>query len=143
MSLIKDIKDDLNSLDLTTRNLRKFGIVVGSVFLILSISFYYYIDSLYILIAFFIFGGFLVICGFLFPLILKKIYKIWMLFAFVIGWFVSRVILTVLYFGVVTPLSITAKISGKQFLDIKFKDGKNSYWIKVQSLKKKNYEKLF
>ncbi len=143
MSLIKDIRDDLKSLDLTARNLRKFGIVVGSVFLLLSIFFYYKTELLYILIVFFIFGGFLVICGFLSPLFLNKIYKIWMLFAFVIGWFVSRVILTVLYFGVVTPLSVAAKIAGKQFLDIKFKDGKNSYWLKVQSLKEKNYEKLF
>ena len=143
MSLIKDIKDDLSSLDLSPGSLRKFGIVVGSVFLLLSALFYYKNSRFSVISILFFTGLSLVISGFAFPVFLKWIYKIWMLIAFVLGWFVSRIILTALYFGVVTPISAAAKISGKKFLDVKFKDGKNSYWIKARSLQEKNYEKLF
>ena len=83
--------------------------------------------------------------GLVTPSLLKPIQKVWMSLAIVIGWFVTRVILTVLFYLVVTPIGLVAKLSGKRFLDINFDRGVDSYWIPRETTKfnKRSYENQF
>jgi hypothetical protein len=57
----------------------------------------------------------------------------------------TRVILTVLFYLVLTPIAVTARLFGKQFLDLSFRDPKDSYWVlrEKDSSKERNYEAQF
>ena len=139
MSLIEEIKNIKSS----KKDLRKFGITVGSVLVVLAIVFYF-LDRSYF-IYFSAAGLVLIIMGFISPVILKPLNKVWMGLAVVLGWLSSRIILIVVFYLVLTPISLIAKISGKKFLDLKYKSEKDSYWIKREIIKpdRSSYEKQY
>ena len=139
MSLIEEIKNIKSS----KKDLRKFGITVGSVLVVLAIVFYF-LDRSYF-IYFGAAGLVLIIMGFISPVILKPLNKVWMGLAVVLGWLSSRIILIVVFYLVLTPISLIAKISGKKFLDLKYKSEKDSYWIKREIIKpdRSSYEKQY
>ena len=139
MSLIEEIKNIKSS----KKDLRKFGITVGSVLVVLAIVFYF-LDRSYF-IYFSAAGLVLIIMGFISPVILKPLNKVWMGLAVVLGWLSSRIILIVVFYLVLIPISLIAKISGKKFLDLKYKSEKDSYWIKREIIKpdRSSYEKQY
>ena len=61
------------------------------------------------------------------------------------GWFMTRVILSLLFYLVVTPIGLIARLSGNQFLDVKMDDSQTSYWNyrKTKKDEKEDYEKQF
>lgn len=142
MSWIKDVAHELKELDVSKKSLVKFGMTVGGIFLLLALLFMYKNIFENFRIVLLVVGGYLFIGGIIFPERLKSVYKIWMGFAFALGWIVSRFILSVLFIFVMTPVGIIAKISGKKFLDIKWKEAKDSYWIPKEN-KVIDYEKMF
>ena len=139
MSFTEEIKNIKSS----KKDLRKFGITVGSVLVVLAIVFYF-LDRSYF-IYFGAAGLVLIIMGFISPVILKPLNKVWMGLAIVLGWLSSRIILIVVFYLVLTPISLIAKISGKKFLDLKYKSEKDSYWIKREIIKpdRSSYEKQY
>ena len=141
MSWTKDVKDELKALDISTKALRKFGLLVGGIFLLIGIWIYYSSQS-FIGIIFISVGALLLIFGLLFPNSLSGVYKIWMGLAFALGWIVSRILLTILFYFGITLIGSIAKIVGKKFLDVKFRDGKNSYWV-VRGDSKVDYTKMY
>ena len=143
MSLISDIKVEIKLLPLTRKDLRKFGILVGGIFLILCAYLFLTGGSELFGWIFLIVGGFLFLSGLIIPAILKKVYLIWMTGALVLGWVMSRVIITILFFFILTPIALIAKIFGKKFLDLDFRDGKTSYWVIKETEKKINYTKMY
>jgi hypothetical protein len=46
----------------------------------------------------------------------------------VLGFFVSRIILSIIFFGVITPIGLLMKLFGKDILDERIEKGKASYW---------------
>ena len=125
------------------RELRQFGVTIGivlgllgGVFLLREKAYYYY---------FFIFSTTFLFLGLAAPTLLKPIQKIWMSLAILIGWLVTRVILNILFYLVVTPIGILARIFGKHFLDTKFDTNADSYWITREPVKleKRSYENQF
>lgn len=141
MSWIKDVKDELNALDISTKALRKFGLPVGGIFLLIGIWIYYSSQN-FVGLIFIAVGSMLMIFGMFMPNSLANIYKLWMGLAFAIGWIVSRILLTVLFYLVITLIGSIARIAGKKFLDVKFRDGKNSYWV-VRGDSKVDYTKMY
>lgn len=141
MSWIKDVKNEITNLDVSKKALRKFGLMIGVILLIIGLFFQWKNNNSNFVIPLYVISFMLIVSGLLIPDKLKFIYKIWMGFAFALGWIVSRFILIILFYFVLTPIGIFAKIFNKQFLDLKFKDGKNSYWIEKK--KQTDYEKLY
>lgn len=139
MSWIKDVIHELNNLDLSVKSLRKFGITIGIVFILISVLFW---DTVGVRFFFLSAGIILFISGLLLPAGLKTIYKFWMGLAFALGWIVSRMILTLLFIFVMIPIGFIAKVFGKKFLDLKWKDGKKTYWIN-RSNREIDYEKMY
>ena len=76
---------------------------------------------------FFSIGSILIILGGIAPLILKPVYKIWMIFAVIIGWIMTRIILSVLFFSIITIIGLFTRLLGKDFLNLKSKSNE-SYW---------------
>lgn len=141
MSWIKDVKNEVKLLNVSKMILRKFGLLVGGVFLLIGFlinnSSQSSIGTIFLLM-----GGLLLIFGLLLPNSLSVVYKVWMSLAFVLGWVMSRVLLIILFYGVITTIGYIAKIMGKKFLDLKFEPNKNSYWIK-KSDAKIDYSKMY
>lgn len=142
MSWIKDVAHEIKNLDVSRKSLAKFGMMVGGIFLLLSLLFMYKQILSDLRIIFLIVGAYLFIGGIIFPERLTKTYKIWMGFAFALGWVVSRFILSILFIFVMIPIGLIAKVVGKNFLDLKWKDGKDSYWIPKEN-RQIDYEKMY
>jgi hypothetical protein len=121
------IQDELQQLSTKTRDLRKFGFVVGGVFLLLGGWFLvrhkpagpYFLTP----------GVLLVLLGFVAPRALKVIYIAWMSLSFTLGLLVSTVVLTLFYFLIITPLGLTGRLVGKDFLSEKLDPNAKSYWL--------------
>ena len=142
MSWINDVKDELKSLEISKKILRKFGLLVGGIFFLFGFWIYYSSQS-FVGIIFLFIGILLFAFGLLFPNALSSAYKVWMRLAFALGWIMSRVLLIVLFYFVLTPVGFIAKIVGKKFLDIDYTVKKESYWIIRSSDMKTDYSKMY
>jgi hypothetical protein len=143
MSWISDVRDELHHLRLSEKELKKFGLLLGSIFVVLSGIGMYRGWSIVSICTFFLAGIVLLSSGMFLPDSLKQVYRIWMAAAFAMGWLVSRIILVILFYFVLTPVGFLARIFEKEFLDTDFRKKKESYWIPKSANKKINYEKLF
>ena len=133
---IKNIKSEKS-------DLQKFGITIGVILLIIAgFLFWKEKESFQILLTF---GVSLCILGIAIPFILKPIYWVWMIFAVILGWFMTRVILSLLFYVVFTSIGLTLRFFGKQFLELRWDKSKESYWNfrTNEHLQKENYEKQF
>ena len=92
---IKNIKSEKS-------DLRKFGITIGVIlFIIAGFLFWKEKESFQILLTF---GVTFSIFGIAIPFILKPIYWVWMIFATILGWIMTRVILSLLFYIILTPI---------------------------------------
>ncbi len=122
------IQQELNELSKTTRDLRKFGLTVGGVFVLLGGLFLWRHKPAwpYLLTP----GVLLVFFGLIAPRALKGVYVAWMALAFTLGLVVSTLVLTIFYFVVITPLATIGRLVGKDFLSEKLDSAAKSYWLK-------------
>lgn len=76
---------------------------------------------------------------------LKLIYKLWMRLDFCLGWFNTRLILIAVYYLVVTPIGITARLFRKDFLNAKLDRSAKTYWHQREgvNMPKERYERIF
>jgi hypothetical protein len=133
---IKNIKEDKTTL-------RKFGLTVGTVLLLIGIVLYLTGKSSSV-----VFGGagvLLILFGLILSNILKPLNKIWMTLAVILGWFMSRLILFILFYIVITPIGFFLKIAGKDFLNLRTDKNSDSYWEKREKRVKEkiDYERQF
>jgi len=142
MSWIRDIREGIQRLDLSSKNLRKFGLLVGFVFLLIVMWMLWKDRAVQIRPFLGGFGLLLIILGALVPRLLRPVYQVWMGFALAIGWVVSRVLLIFVFVVVMVPIGLVLKILGKRMLDIHPKEKRDSYWI-LREGKKVLYEKMY
>ena len=134
---------EINNLKSEKSDLRKFGMAVGLVFvLIAGVLFWNEKSSFKVLLGI---GLFLFASGVVLPFILKPVYWVWMVFAILLGWFMTRVILSLLFYVVLTPMGLILRLSGKRFLDLKWGENQETYWNyrEVKSADQINYDKQF
>jgi hypothetical protein len=62
------------------------------------------------------------------PRFIRPVYVAWMVLAFPIGWVVSRLILGLLFFGIVTPVGLVLRLTGRDPLLLRPVRGADSYW---------------
>ena len=138
------ILEDIRQLKTGQRELRNFGLLVGGVFIGLGILFLLRGKPAY---PWMLFPGLsLVALGLLLPSFLKYVYIAWMSLAFVLGFVVSHLLLTVFFFLVITPIGLAARIAGKDFLRLKLDRQAKSYWIPrphAEPHTPANYERQF
>jgi len=132
----------ISSIKITKEEIRKFGIVIGSILLIIGVILLWKRNIYYPILM--IIGIFLFVGGLSIPIILKPIYIIWMIFATIMGWLMTRFILSLLFYGLITPISLIARLMGKKFIYLRWDKINNSYWNyrsnKVQNV---DYEKQY
>jgi hypothetical protein len=90
-------------------------------------------------------AGFFVLTGLSMPRVLRPFYVVWMRFASMLGWFNTRLLLTVFFFLVLTPIGLVMRLSGKDLLDKNIDRRGKSYWVKRPPGPKvpQSYEHLF
>ena len=66
------------------------------------------------------------------PEFLKPLNGIWMKFGELIGRVIAPIVMFVIFFLVVTPLSFLVRLLGKDLLKIKFNNSK-SYWLQKKN----------
>ena len=135
--------EEIKLIKTENKDLRSFGITFGIIFLIIA-GFLLYIENesfqLFIVIS-----SIFIIFGFLIPIILKPICIVWMSFAIILGWFMTRFILSLLFYLIVTPIGLITRVLGKDFLELKKEASNGSYWNQRESSFEKNqsYDKQF
>lgn len=118
--------DEIKSIKSTKPELKKFGLTVGIALLVLG-GVLFLLKKNYFH-CFMGTGGILILLAFALPIVLLPLQKIWMAFSIVMGWVMTRVILTILYYLVITPISLVARLTGKQFLELKWDRSQATYW---------------
>jgi len=136
-------KEEFKQIKESKKDLRKFGLTVGGVLVIIAGFLFWFEKPSAIYFA--IIGALLILTGLIYPTILKPFNKIWMGLAIVLGFIMSRVILTIFFYIILTPISLLAKLFRKKFMDLKYDKSAETYWEKRSIIHKKqiDYERQF
>jgi hypothetical protein len=136
------ISDEYQKLDRSRRALRRFGFTVGLVILFLGgLLLWRNRGAGWPLISI---GTLLVLAAGLAPLALKWIHGPWMIAALALGWIVTRVLLTIVFFLVVTPIGLLQRLLGKRAIEVAFRADAASYWqARTTAPMPEDYEKQF
>ena len=138
-----NIREDIKRLKTGPRDLRKFCLLVGGVLAAVGILYLLRHKARYP--WFLIPGVVLLAFGVVLPRVLKYVYIAWMTLTIMLGFVMARVILTLFFFLVITPLALVARLFGKEFLNLKLDRQAATYWIRrEQKLRTQaNYEQQF
>ena len=124
--------------------LKKFGIAFG-VFLIIffglvlpyifkkDVNIYYWIIP----------SGLFFLFGITVPVLLKPFYILWMTVTYYIGRINTFIILSLIYFVLITPVSFIIKLIKKDFMNRSFNKEADSYRITSEKTDKTNMEKPY
>lgn len=143
MSLINDVRHDVAALETDERSLKKFAFLVGGVFAglgVLSLVFGSHPIFGAILLSI---GIILILWGVLNAAGLRGVYLVWMTLAIGLGWFVSRLLLILLYYLVLTPISLIARLTGQKFLKKQPTPGETSNWTPREPRDPAHMEKMY
>lgn len=137
------LKDELKLIDKSDEAVKKTGLTIGVVLILVSLLLWYLGKTSFIYFS--IIGGLFVIFAFIAIPILRPFHKLWMRLALAMGFVMSRVILTLLYYLVLTPIGLLAKIVGKKFMPLGFDKNAQTYWEKRENAAKQqiDYDRQF
>ena len=137
------IIERIKNIDAPVKELRKFGITLGTVLAVLGGIFLWRGKDIYP--YFFTISPILISTGKLKPSYLKYIYKTWMALAESIAWLITTVTLVAVFYLVITPVGIIGRIFRKRFLDMNISKDRDSYWEPkaVTVTKSEDYERQF
>ena len=139
------LREDIKGLQkATARDLRKFGLTVGGVFVLFGLFFLWRHKPWHwwLLVP----GATLVMFGAILPRSLKWIFVVWMGVAMGVGVIVSTVLLTLTFFLIMTPVGLVARLAGKDFLSRRREVSASSYWIlrdRTKLKQKSEHERQF
>ena len=106
---------------------KSFGLLFFVVFLIIglwplkngeSLNFYFIIASVVFLIL-----------GLLNSKLLSPLNKSWIKLGEILGIIIAPIVMALVYFVILTPISIIVRVFGKDLLGLKFLKEKETYWI--------------
>ncbi len=115
---------------------RSFGFVFFVVFLIIGLwpikngenlnSYFLVVSALFLIL------------GLINSKILSPLNKLWIKFGEILGIMIAPIVMAIVYFIILTPVSLIVRILGKDLLGLKFLKEKKTYWIK----RKKNLSSM-
>ncbi len=115
---------------------KSFGILFGIIFMLIAFwpLFYSKDIQLWSLVVASIF----LIFAFIKPNLLKKPNNLWIKFGEILGFIIAPIVMALIYFLILTPISLLLRISGKDLLNLKYEKKLKSYWVS----RKKNIGKM-
>ncbi|MFO8070338.1 MAG: SxtJ family membrane protein [Polyangia bacterium] len=120
------LKGALKNISSTRKDLRGFGLVIGVALEAIG-AFLWWKEwpHWWTLVAA---GGLTSLLALVLPAALKPLQIPWMLLALALGFVVSRILLSVLFYLVLTPMGLIGRLLGKRFLDERIDRRAESYW---------------
>lgn len=112
----------------TRKQLQQFGLLVGSILIFIGLWQLYRGAFETGRIVLWSIGGVLVVSGLFIPMILTAAYKVWMKLAHGLAWINTRIIITLIFFLVITPIGFLLRLLKGDILREKFDRGAQSYW---------------
>jgi hypothetical protein len=113
---------------LGAKHCRSFGLLVGGIFGIIGLwpsIFRGQNPRLWAIL----FAGPLLLLAVLLPKSLTPVYRIWMATGQALGWVNTRIILGVVFYGLLTPMGLAMRILGKDPLHRQFDPNSDSYRV--------------
>lgn len=135
--------EEIRNIKSEKKDLRNFGITFGVILGLLGGALWWKGKDTYTTFIILSFTFFFL--GFVLPGLLKPLQKAWMAFAVILGFFMTKVILGILFYLVFTGIGLGLRLFGKQLIDLKIDNSRNSYWNyrKSEPFNKRNYERQF
>jgi hypothetical protein len=124
---VKVVIEEISSIRSGPRDLRRFGITMCIALAVLAALLFWRGKVIYVYVG--LLSPIFLILGLVAPVVLWPVHKVWMSLAYVLGWVMTRVILSLLFFLGVTPVGLLGKLFGKKFLDVEMQDSRETYWI--------------
>ena len=144
MSWIKDLPDEVRSLDYSRTSLRKFGLTVGLVLAGIGAFLLWRRPASLPGAVLAGAGGLLALAGLMIPAALRMVYSGWMTLAFLIGGVVSRIILFIMFTLVFVPFGVVGRLIGLPFAKMRTRGSSGSYWEERKSQPtRESYEQLY
>lgn len=121
------LHEEIKAIRSSRRDFKQFGLVLGGVLVLFGIWLFLKKNNLHeILIAA---GAGLILVGLFAPGLLKPFQRVWMILAVILGWFMTRLILSGLFFIILTPTALLARWRRKPVISMKPDPSRPSYWI--------------
>ncbi|MDZ7369539.1 MAG: SxtJ family membrane protein [candidate division KSB1 bacterium] len=143
MSWIKDIYADYLRLDKSSAKAASFGYLFAVILSLLGIAILIAGKvpqrSLYFFASAFLFTLF----ARFFPSLLKPLFSAWMILSLLLGWIMSRLLLTIVFFIVITPISFLMSLLGKDPLNRRFDKNAPTYWSTKPNDPHRDFQKQF
>ncbi|MBL7996217.1 hypothetical protein JNM05_12680 [bacterium] len=141
--IIKDIRYEIHEMICDTKTVKKFGIIFSVILTAIAVWLWYKQIELWVWFA--AFGGLMMLTAFAYTTLLKPLYKGMTILSIVIGYFVSRIILTLMFIILFAPIGLFMRLIRKDILDKQINRKMSSYWYKKEHtpFSKEKYERLF
>jgi uncharacterized membrane protein HdeD (DUF308 family) len=132
-----------NHSNVTNEQARKTALVVAAVLIALA-AWNIYRGRMTVVTVLGGIGIVLLIIGFFLPAAARGFHRFWMGFAGILGYINSRILLTVLYYLVMTPYGFISRLVGRDPL-MRRGAAQETYWIKRENTRqtREQFERLF
>jgi saxitoxin biosynthesis operon SxtJ-like protein len=111
-----------------TKSLRNFGLLVGGVFGAIGVWPVVVRHQDPRLWALAVAVG-LIVPALTVPRVLAPVYRIWMTIGDALGWVNSRILLGLVFYGLVTPMGLAMRLRGRDPMRRRFEPGADSYRV--------------
>ena len=114
--------------DVPQKQLRQFGWLMGGVFAVITFwPLVFRGDGIRLWAG--IIAAMFGLLGLVYPNGLKPLYRGWMIFGEKIGWVNSRILLGIVFYGLLTPISFLMGVLGKRPLQLGFDPNAETYRV--------------
>ena len=123
--------------------LRRFGLTISGGLVLLGLLSWFRGHTT-VPVLFWTIAAVLFLLALIFPRLLLPIEKAWMGLALVLAWVNTRIILTFLFYAILTPIGMVMRLF-RDPLDRRLHDGRVSYWVQKEPkpFDPKGYENQF
>jgi len=112
----------------TRKELRQFGLLVGAVFTVIGFWPLVFRGEPFRLWAISL-GTILIVLGAILPQVLAPIHKGWMWVGHILGWINTRILLSIVFYGIVTPTGLLFRLLGKNSMRQTFAESSTTYRV--------------
>ena len=117
--------EEIKNIKTSNKDFRSFGIIIGIILIMVAGLLFYYEETSYQIVI--VLAGIFIGFGITIPILLKPVYLIWMTFAIILGWVMTRVILSIVFYLIITPIGLITRLLGEDFLGLK-RSNLDSFW---------------
>ncbi len=134
----------MNSLSTDVKELKKFAIILGVVLLILA-SLNWWREHETVAVVFIVIAIASELIAFIKPILIKPVFITLTTVAKGIGWVNTRILLSIVFYLIMTPMGFIMRLFGKDFIDQKLDKHASTYWHErtEKIFSQKHYEKQF